>query len=142
MLLRTDSEKSGFDQSALNIANSASGDWLQDEINFYKKAIIRARIKMILSLATTTQKRRLIHYNTLAKLRLNRGIQQLQSGERVITDRLHAHILSILLGIPHVVMDNNYGKIGGFIKAWTHQCKNMSLADSAEDAVARIKQML
>ncbi|PVD31816.1 hypothetical protein C0Q70_07234 [Pomacea canaliculata] len=34
------------------------------------------------------------------------GLSFLQRGRVVITDRLHGHILSVLLGIPHVLIDN------------------------------------
>jgi len=36
-----------------------------------------------------------------------------------ITDRLHGHILCLLLGIPHVVLPDRYGKLRGFVEAWT-----------------------
>ena len=48
-----------------------------------------------------------------------RGCRLLSRGHQVITDRLHAHILCLLMGIPHVVVDNNYGKLGSFLEAWT-----------------------
>ena len=37
----------------------------------------------------------------------------------MITDRLHAHILCTLLDHPHIALDNSYGKLKGFIEAWT-----------------------
>lgn len=37
----------------------------------------------------------------------------------VITDRLHAHVLAGLMGIPHVVLDNSYGKVGAVYRATT-----------------------
>ncbi|MBS0455337.1 MAG: polysaccharide pyruvyl transferase family protein [Proteobacteria bacterium] len=37
----------------------------------------------------------------------------------VITDRLHAHILALMMGIDNEVYDNTYGKIGAFAKTWT-----------------------
>lgn len=58
-------------------------------------------------------------YDPLARERLERGCRVLSRGKVVITDRLHAHILCLLLGIPHVVLDNNYGKVRGFYDAWT-----------------------
>ena len=58
-------------------------------------------------------------YEWLARRRVRLGLSILSRGEIVITDRLHAHILSILLGKPHVALDNSYGKIGSFINAWT-----------------------
>jgi pyruvyl transferase EpsO len=46
----------------------------------------------------------------------------------VVTDRLHAHLLALLLGIPHVVLDNSYGKLHHFIAAWTHESPLVHLA--------------
>jgi pyruvyl transferase EpsO len=55
----------------------------------------------------------------LATIRLSRGIQTLALGRHVVTDRLHGHILCTLLGIPHTVLDNNYGKLSRFIETWS-----------------------
>lgn len=55
----------------------------------------------------------------VARQRLRRGCTLLRTGRVVITDRLHAHILSLLLGIPSVVLDNNYGKVRQFYETWT-----------------------
>lgn len=54
-----------------------------------------------------------------AGVRLRRGLDLLSRGERVLTDRLHGHILSLLLGIPHTVLDNRYGKVSAYVDAWT-----------------------
>lgn len=59
-------------------------------------------------------------WNWLSELRLQRGIQLLTQGKLIVTDRLHVHILSILLGKPHVIVDNNYGKLKHFFATWTH----------------------
>lgn len=61
--------------------------------------------------------RRMI-YDWAARKRLKRGCDILGSGRAVITDRLHAHILCTMMGIPHVVLDNSYGKIANFRAAW------------------------
>lgn len=58
-------------------------------------------------------------WNHLSRVRMRRGIKLLSSGRVVITDRLHGHILSILIGKPHLVADNSYGKISDFYKTWT-----------------------
>jgi pyruvyl transferase EpsO len=55
----------------------------------------------------------------LAGEHLKRGCEILSRGKVVITDRLHGHILALLLGIPHVVLDNNYGKVKSFYETWT-----------------------
>jgi pyruvyl transferase EpsO len=61
---------------------------------------------------------RLRRYETAARARVRRGCRLLSSGRLVITDRLHGHILCFLLGIPHAVLDNTYGKLGRFLDAW------------------------
>lgn len=58
-------------------------------------------------------------WNYLSKQRMKRGIALLSRGRLVITDRLHAHILSILIGKAHVIADNSYGKISDFYQTWT-----------------------
>src|SRR5262245_41215512 len=61
-------------------------------------------------------------YDPLARERLSRGCQLLARGKVVITDRLHGHVLCLLLGIPHVLLDNNYGKVKNFHDTWTRDC--------------------
>ncbi len=58
-------------------------------------------------------------WNHLSTKRMMRGVQLLSRGRVVITDRLHAHILSILIDKPHVIADNSYGKVSDFYQTWT-----------------------
>ena len=74
-------------------------------------------------------------YDRQARLRLREGYRLLARGKVVITDRLHAHILCLLMGIPHVVLDNNYGKLSSFWQAWTAEVDNVRWAGSPSDAV-------
>jgi pyruvyl transferase EpsO len=64
------------------------------------------------------------------------GVRVLSRGETVVTDRLHAHILALMLGIPHVVCDNSYGKLRSFVETWTSGCDIVTWAESWPDAVA------
>jgi pyruvyl transferase EpsO len=59
------------------------------------------------------------YYRKLAEARLSRGIKLLSSGQFVISDRLHVHILCTLLDIPHATLDQSYGKTSAFIASWT-----------------------
>jgi len=75
----------------------------------------------------------LLHiYESWAHTRVKRGLTQLSSAEFIVTDRLHVHILSSLLNIPHVVLDNNYGKISGYIAQWGLP-ENATLASSVDE---------
>lgn len=58
-------------------------------------------------------------FDRAARRRLEIGTRLLSRGEVVVTDRLHGHILSLLLGIPHVVVDTRHGKVGAFLEAFT-----------------------
>jgi len=39
--------------------------------------------------------------------------------EVITTDRLHAHILSCLMGIPNTILNNSYGKNCSYVSEWT-----------------------
>jgi exopolysaccharide biosynthesis predicted pyruvyltransferase EpsI len=70
-----------------------------------------------------------------AEQRVLRGVDLLCRGQVVITDRLHAHILCVLLAQPHVVMDNTYGKVRSFYEQWTHATSFCRWAGSLEEAM-------
>lgn len=78
--------------------------------------------------------------NMTAQARLQRGVRLLSQGKVVLTDRLHAHILCLLLNKPHVVLDNDYGKISTFHQAWTHPSEIAVFASDFDDAVAKVSQ--
>ena len=59
-----------------------------------------------------------IMYRRQARQRVMAGARQLAAGRRIVTDRLHMHLISTLIRRPHVVLDNSYGKIGRYIDAW------------------------
>ena len=40
------------------------------------------------------------------------GVRLYEGRRLIIVDRLHAHILASLMGIDHVMLDNNYRKLG------------------------------
>ncbi len=71
----------------------------------------------------------------VAATRLRRGCSILSEGRVVITDRLHAHILSLLLGIPSVILDNSYGKLRDFYETWTRGNELAALAGDPQQAM-------
>lgn len=74
-------------------------------------------------------------YDALARHRLRRGCTILSKGQVVVTDRLHGHIISVLLGIPNVLLDNSYGKVKSFYETWTKSCDITVWAESLEEAL-------
>ncbi|WP_396200494.1 polysaccharide pyruvyl transferase family protein [Gemmatimonas sp.] len=57
--------------------------------------------------------------DAMAARRVAVGERLLSSAHFVQTDRLHGHLMCLLLGIPHDVLDNSTGKIGAMIDTWT-----------------------
>jgi exopolysaccharide biosynthesis predicted pyruvyltransferase EpsI len=72
---------------------------------------------------------------------LRRGIRLLSTGERLVTDRLHGHVLACLLDIPHVVVADRFGKVEALWRTWTHVFSNARFSptwDGAGDALASL----
>jgi exopolysaccharide biosynthesis predicted pyruvyltransferase EpsI len=81
-------------------------------------------------------------YNLHARGRLAHGCDLLARGRLVVTDRLHGHILSVLLGIPHVLMDNNYGKNQNFYATWTHDLDLVRWAEPTDDPLQLARSLV
>lgn len=75
-------------------------------------------------------------WNAQSAARLLRGAELLTSGRVVIADRLHVHILSILLDKPHVLIDNSYRKLGNLHDAWTKGFTGVKFVENIQDALA------
>ena len=134
-LRRTDKEAETIDSEPPDSsATVAVTDWLQQsraEQLFQKvlRALLRRR------LLRNTQRVAIALHDALARLRVRRGIRLIARGRCVITDRLHAHVLSILLGRPHVLLDNSNGKVFAFHEAWTRDLGVGRRADSLREAL-------
>lgn len=142
-LMREDSEKTGVDHAPLRaLANAMSDDWLYEPRSFNALAPIQIAPRYLVSGHLNKQAWRQCRYRYLAEGRVDRGLRMLAQGKVVVTDRLHAHILSVLMGLPNIVLDNNYGKIHGYIDAWTHGAHMVTKVATPEEAVAVLRTML
>lgn len=81
-------------------------------------------------------------HQLLAMRRLNHAVRLLSRGRAAVTDRLHGHILCLLLGIPHVLLEDNGGKIRGFVDAFGTQVGGVEFATSTEEALSRARDMV
>jgi exopolysaccharide biosynthesis predicted pyruvyltransferase EpsI len=72
-------------------------------------------------------------YELLARERLRAALRVIGLGEVLVTDRLHGHILALLAGVPHVLLDNSYGKLGEFRAAWTAAAVTARQASAKEN---------
>ena len=71
-----------------------------------------------------------------ARARVRRGIRQISRGRAIVTDRLHVHICSLLIGRPHAVLDNSYGKVRRFMAAFSGGTELSYRAASLDDGIA------
>jgi pyruvyl transferase EpsO len=133
VLLRTDHEGVGIQPEEVSIARSVGRvvDWVDEP------AVFRAhnRLSRLLHLLAPTRGAKVEHYRTLAGRRVDRGLRLLASGRAVVTDRLHGHILSLLLGQPSYVLDNSYGKLRTFIDTWGTVGASSRVCGSVREAV-------
>ena len=75
--------------------------------------------------------------------RLMTGFKFLSRGKVIISDRLHAHILSVLLGKPSVILDNPvYQKVTSFHSTWTPSVGNVLVASNETDAIEKAQDLL
>ncbi len=124
-LSRTDHESAGAKSHKLNFETEKL-DWLQGEpgryySKFSPKLTVRLR-RLVQGIYRNSGlfrdhlwKINAASFDALAKRRFNRGTRILCRGKVVLTDRLHGHIVSTLLGKPQVLLDNHYRKIGNYI---------------------------
>jgi len=82
-----------------------------------------------------------LDYNTRAQLGVNLAVNILSRGRVVVTDRLHAYILCLQMGMRHVVIDNSYGKLSSFYQTWGKDCELTHFASSAEEAFELAREL-
>ena len=144
LLLRTDKEGTGLPTEAWP-RGWEQADWLEDDPDLYREVLRDTRVSALFSLnpsRMSRRTRRYDYYNRLADRRLARGVRQLSRARFVITDRLHVHIVSTLLGLPHCFLDNHYGKISRFSAAFSTRWSDSYQARTLAEAVACAKDWL
>jgi len=77
------------------------------------------------------------HYEDWAKTRT--AFLFLTQAEFIVTDRLHGHILSTLLGIPHVLIDSRLGKSSSLYHTFTETCASSQLVHNWDETIEIIQ---
>ena len=128
-LLRADKEKAVADISAGDVLQT---DW---QVEGWTTRLGRRVVGRFINGSVSS-------YERAAHRRVMCGLDLLSSARVVISDRLHAHILCLLLGIPHVALDNSYGKVSGFIEQWTADSPIVRRAETLESGLGVAHLML
>lgn len=90
-------------------------DWITEQRYKVKLAKLKGMLMAGLSSPLHREFRKL---DAAAHQRFERGIRQISRAKSIVTDRLHVHICCTLLGRPHAVLDNSYGKIANHMDAF------------------------
>lgn len=57
----------------------------------------------------------------LSTANMTRAVGMVSTGQVLVTDRLHGHVIAGLAGVPHIVVNDRYGKVKALWDTWTHQ---------------------
>lgn len=62
---------------------------------------------------------------------LRRCARTLAGYEHIVSNRLHGHLLALLVGRPSDVIDNSYGKLSAYVRCWTQGLDGVRLLETA-----------
>ncbi|WP_169316949.1 polysaccharide pyruvyl transferase family protein [Actinacidiphila oryziradicis] len=116
-------------------------DWTAEEGADPRWHADRAAAERSYKLSVHDPRARTATYDRLAGLQLARGCRLLAAGRAVVTDRLHGHLLSLLLGLPHVALPDWHGKLTDLRDTWIAHWPTARLAHTPAEALARARQM-
>ncbi|WP_420143853.1 polysaccharide pyruvyl transferase family protein [Sphingobium sp.] len=132
-MLRADAEKAGEQDLSAYPALPVE-DWITEDASQVKRAKILGALSAYAAFSPGDALFRKL--DAAANTRLDRGVRQISRAQAIVTDRLHVHIISLLLGIPHAVLDNSYGKIRRFMNAFSGTTDLAYRPSSFDDAMA------
>lgn len=136
-LSRTDKESAS--QIASTLATDIQRvDWLAEPVSSFVSvmALVDRYLVPHLPFSSGWDRARSLLWERLAHQRLLRGCRLLAAGRTVITDRLHGHILSVLLDIPQLLLDNSTGKVRSFYETWTSSLPCVRWCNGPAEALA------
>jgi pyruvyl transferase EpsO len=131
-MLRADLEKTGEVDRSL-YPGLPIEDWITESRRRVRVSKAAGAASALLALKPAEM--RLRKLDAAAHNRFRRGIRQISRGRAIVTDRLHVHICSLLIGRPHAVLDNSYGKIARFMAAFSGGTELTYRASSLDDGL-------
>jgi pyruvyl transferase EpsO len=144
LLLRRDHEAApttGQHPTAVDWVTLTGRDWVPLGRHVARIVLADVRVRWAHRVAATAPvplpavSARLAAYDALAAWQVRRGVRLIADSEVVVTDRLHGHILAMLLGRPHVLLDDRYGKLRRFFRTWTHPSPLVHWARTVDEAM-------
>ncbi len=147
ILQRRDSESAnaGNPITARNSDSHTETDWgltglwkLQSRVLKVPGAILKRIPKLAVPFHSIQQR----CYLAQAQVNVKHAISILGSGELVATNRLHATVLTVLMGRPVIALDNANGKISAIIRDYLGRLSGVYYASSVDEAHLLIAEHL
>lgn len=112
-----------------------SFDWKKDDRRLALSSSIRWKSLRIPPLARYVN-RSVEQWQEIAESRLQRGVNLLSEGETVVTDRLHAMLISLQMGRRVIAIDNNNQKLSKYADTWFGDTQpEIQFANSFSEAI-------
>lgn len=146
VLGRTDAEASGSDVAPLFAPEVEVVDWVDPPGGLLGAAGHRLRRRGMQVLTGPVRGWRGVLrdptpvYDAYARWNYEHGRRLISRGRVLVSNRLHAHVFALLLGLPHVVVDDRYGKIHRVDAEWTRGVQPVRWATSLEEGAAIARQ--
>jgi pyruvyl transferase EpsO len=80
-------------------------------------------------------------YRRIAEARVRHGTELLQGARALATDRIHVHLMALMAGIPHCLMDDGSGKTKAYYETWTNGVGSVAWCGSPGEAVSRLREL-
>lgn len=80
-------------------------------------------------------------YDVINRVNLQCGVRMFLGAQSVVTDRLHAHVLATLLGIPNVALNNDYGKVKAVWDDYTGRFSTSHFANDVRQVEAILERI-
>ncbi|WP_368498784.1 polysaccharide pyruvyl transferase family protein [Herbiconiux sp. A18JL235] len=135
---------SSVTQDWIQGAEITSTDWHSEGWLATKYRLARACMHLQRTLARANRKLRVTPVlpqviersliKSLNQINIDGALKWYASASIVVVDRLHAHVLALLLGLDHVALDNNYRKIGAVFDLYTGKFSTARYATDTDTA--------
>lgn len=79
---------------------------------------------------------------TTNEMNVRSAVHLYARAEALVVDRLHAHVLALLLGLEHVMLDNNYRKLAGVFDGYTGDFSTARYCTALDDAQRELSTVL
>ncbi|MDR9809784.1 polysaccharide pyruvyl transferase family protein [Rhizobium hidalgonense] len=122
------------------IADGPLTNWINgpDSLSRLRKSsVVKAAMRRGFSRAQMVSQ----HHEDVAARYVDYGVRMLSGAQRIITNRLHGHILCLLLNKPHVAVARNGSRLHDAISSWASDSPLVEKATNAGELLAAMSRL-